>query len=453
MKKIRNIKIVVIVIGMLLLGLVFFFSIKDKFDKPKIKNETNSETKKKELEKQEPKQEISSLETFKSSISREIYEIQKEYIKQDEYLASEGINFNFFNGVKFSSATFEDLNYKDEVIHNGKLKITDNGVSLALHNGEYCAYKTEEDEKISFNLLPKEECVLENPKTFLKMFGGCSYDEYDDILIVEDGYIVIGMVCSTDGDMAFLDTIEDDDRYTSNIVIKYDFEGDIVWKKVMREKGKPFHRFDSLQKEDDGFIVIGSFESNVGKITKKLLKYDLNGNLIWEKNLEKNTTSITKYNNEGYLLKIGGNIVKMDSNYNFKWEKPLNYSCDKYIIFSNNDIGFFNYEKDNEINGKLNYYFLRLDSNGNELEKFEIQGLEDYRLNDAILVEDGYILLSDYGYGTIIKIDFKGNLIYKKESPKFKSFAGIMEDKDGFIVFGSDLSLNPPNIVYDAKSF
>ena len=219
MKKIRNIKIVVIVIGMLLLGLVFFFSIKDKSDKPKIKNETNTETKKKELEKQEPKQEISSLETFKSSISREIYEIQKEYIKQDEYLASEGINFNFFNGVKFSSATFEDLNYKDEVIHNGKLKITDNGVSLALHNGEYCAYKTEEDEEISFNLLPKEECVLENPKTFLKMFGGCSYDEYDDILIVEDGYIVIGMVCSTDGDMAFLDTIEDDDRYTSNIEI------------------------------------------------------------------------------------------------------------------------------------------------------------------------------------------------------------------------------------------
>ena len=117
-----------------------------------------------------------------------------------------------------------------------------------------------------------------------KSFGGNSEDNFYELLQTDDdGFIAYGYSYSTD--------IEGlpNKGYEDAIIVKYDKNGNLMWQKSWGgNNSDEFHEL--LQTEDDGFIAYGYSYStdieglpNKGSVDAIIIKYDKDGNLLWQK--------------------------------------------------------------------------------------------------------------------------------------------------------------------------
>jgi hypothetical protein len=126
-----------------------------------------------------------------------------------------------------------------------------------------------------------------------KNFGGGSYDRYLSVAAVSDGVIAAGY-SNAFGAGDWEDTkgnIGDD-----AIVVKYDFDGAVQWKKNFGGRGNDFH--GTVTAVADGIVAVGHstvFNSSFaagdwtgvegkGEEDVTIVKYDLAGNVVWKKN-------------------------------------------------------------------------------------------------------------------------------------------------------------------------
>src|SRR5574344_1217863 len=116
-----------------------------------------------------------------------------------------------------------------------------------------------------------------------KSWGGTDVDSFDKSINVSDGYVVVGGSFSTDIEGLTNKGGED------GIIIKYDLSGNIAWQK--NYGGESDDHFSSIISLSDGFIVVGySSSANISGLTNKgnedgiIIKYDLNGDMVWQKN-------------------------------------------------------------------------------------------------------------------------------------------------------------------------
>jgi hypothetical protein len=123
-----------------------------------------------------------------------------------------------------------------------------------------------------------------------KKLGGSGNESFAGIATVSDGVIAVG---DTDSFGAGVWTgIEGKGKYDA-IVVKYDNNGNVLWKKNLGGSNGDYYK--SVSVVSDGFIVCGNaYVNNTGDWTgmagKKntdaiVVKYDLNGNVQWKKNL------------------------------------------------------------------------------------------------------------------------------------------------------------------------
>ncbi len=116
-------------------------------------------------------------------------------------------------------------------------------------------------------------------------FGGSEPDFADDILEVEDGFLILGNARSDDGDVSFLHGGQD------GWIIKIDTIGNILWEKTYG--GSYADGFKRIFSAADGsFYVLSSSNSSNGDISYDpylnstdfwIVKIDSLGNIIWEK--------------------------------------------------------------------------------------------------------------------------------------------------------------------------
>ena len=141
------------------------------------------------------------------------------------------------------------------------------------------------------------------------------------------------------------------------ILVKYDSNGNILWTKSYGgNKNEKLYSITAI--EDDGVVVVGKTDStNINGISNKglsdaiILKFDKDGNLIWQQSYggegddEFNNIATTKDNglvvvgdyNSSKFLDLTNNgsldsfILKYDKNNNIEWQK--NYGGNGYDIF------------------------------------------------------------------------------------------------------------------------
>lgn len=147
-----------------------------------------------------------------------------------------------------------------------------------------------------------------------KNFGGADIDVYQSITAVDDGYIAVGYSASTSfGNGDWIGTTKK--GLEDAIIVKYDTSGNIMWKKNFG--GSDDDTYMSLTAVSDGYIAVGysgpaSFGNGdwVGATGKGsndaiVVKYDINGNLVWKKNFGSSSDdlyeSVATVNN-GYIV-------------------------------------------------------------------------------------------------------------------------------------------------------
>jgi len=136
-----------------------------------------------------------------------------------------------------------------------------------------------------------------------KTYGWWDFEMNACIIEIEDGYMIAGYTLST--------PTGGGDAY----IIKIDERGDEIWSK--KYGGKDTDHVSDFVKTDDGYILAGTTHTyNVGDFDAWLLKVDENGNEIWNKSFgerEREAANSVILDN-GYYIIAGENSKKRGLN-------------------------------------------------------------------------------------------------------------------------------------------
>lgn len=299
-----------------------------------------------------------------------------------------------------------------------------------------------------------------------KSFGGSNFDYANDIILTSEGnFMIAGITRSDDGDISH--NIGGDDFW----LIHMDSEGNLIWEKTFG--GTDYDRASEVIETSDGnFVVVGLTWSDDVDVTENkgmsdvwIVKFDSEGNLIWEKSYggsaDESASSIEQTTDGGYIV-VGSSrsndgdltsnkgdadvwILKLDSEGDLEWQKSYGGNDQDWAasVKQTTDGGYIVGGTSKSTNGDPienkgwdDMWILKLDSSG-EIEWQKIYGGSDYEVVNSVLQTEGggYMVAgytwSDDGdvshqYGVrdiwVLKLDSEGSLIWEK------TFGGSNED-------------------------
>ena len=308
------------------------------------------------------------------------------------------------------------------LISSKESQIKNNQIYLPEIINKHVNIKTEQELKIFI-----EDKFVQ----FAKNFGGNASDYFEDIIYIEDNYIVVGRSKSTDEDLSGLNK----GNYDA-IIVKYDIDGNILWKKNFG--GSQYEFFENVLIDTDGYITIGySFSTdgdlsglNKGNIDAIIVKYDLNGNVLWKKNFGGSSSDYFQK-----IIETEGGYITVGSS----------QSSDKDLSGLNK--------------GNTDAIIVKYDTNGNVLWKKNFGGSNIDKFEDIIQTVDGYIAVGQSAStngnltvglnkgsddGIIVKYDLNGNVILRKNygGSSTDIFRSIINYNNEYIVVGQSNSTN-----------
>ena len=316
-----------------------------------------------------------------------------------------------------------------------------------------------DDEKLFKYSLQEAKNRYKN--SWQKSFGGNYIDSAKSVIQLDDkGIVVAGFITSLDS--------------TNGYILKLDSFGNKIWDKVVGGVG--FDEIDAVIKtKDKGFVTVGStqikdrFDNDIW-----VVKYNKNGNKIWEKtfgsNFDDTASAIIQTKDGGFL--IGGvksyckksvsnllkkNIedlwlIKLDKNGKKKWERVFNKSFSEEIhSIQRTKDGHFLIGAISAVNGankKVSAWIIKIDSFGNKIWE---------KLFDKFFYSEKYLLApsNDGGFFYIkvktinkktgaVAIKFNQNgkkeweRVFKKAN--FLVINSIKQTKDGNFILGGAIS-------------
>jgi hypothetical protein len=144
-----------------------------------------------------------------------------------------------------------------------------------------------------------------------KKFNPTTANEFNKIISVSDGYIVVGRTHVIRKDIYECESNVPDENYEGEpaedyeeedscsyvdtgkdnaLIVKYDFNGNILWQKEFGDADNK-EEFRSVAILGDGYIAVGSSNNNDDDFfvsyynySAITVKYDLKGNVVWSKN-------------------------------------------------------------------------------------------------------------------------------------------------------------------------
>ena len=274
-----------------------------------------------------------------------------------------------------------------------------------------------------------------------KVYGGATYDEAKVIIPAHDGGYLIG---GTSESAAGLEKTSQNKNGQDYWIVKIDTGGVKQWDKSFSGSAGNGTGDDNLTAliptSDGGYLLGGSSVSELG-IDKSdthdgeqdfwVIKIDVLGNKVWDKNIGGNSDdllySMVETPDGGFLL--GG----------YSKENP-----DVEEMFDKSEIG----------RGLKDYWLVKLDANGNKQWDKLYGGTSDDKLEEIVLTQDGnYLIGGSSGSGIefekssnayslqdfwIIKIDQSGNKIWDKTigGNNFDELKTIVATNDGGFVIG-----------------
>ena len=268
---------------------------------------------------------------------------------------------------------------------------------------------------------------------------------FSSIITVEDGYIVVGSGVFSEE--------EQKNEGREAMIIKYDKEGNIVWEKFYQVVTNT--RFNKVIAVSDGYIAVGqSIYANMemGNHTTGggiIVKYDLDGNIVWYNNhgglKSGNFNDIVEVDDNFYVVgKDGtdcGNIVKFDKNGKYLWHKNYRYTdtlgfsgiayFDKhlYVVGSKKVLPEETTDDDDRKTTNTDALLVKYDLNGKVVLEKSFGGSNYERYNSIVNYYDdlyivGHITSKDAGLkvetdgklmtGIIVQYDKNGNMSRKE---------------------------------------
>ncbi len=273
--------------------------------------------------------------------------------------------------------------------------------------------------------------------TWQKTLGGSRNDYAYDVQNTSDGgQIVAGFTDSNDGD------VTGNHGSFDMLVVKFDGNGNKLWQKVLGGSGREFAHAVT-QTLDGGYVVAGFTESYDGDVTSNngsadfwIVKLDGNGNKIWQKALGGLRNEVA---HAVIATSDGGYIVAGDTESN------------------NGDVS--------GNHGYSDYWVVKLDEAGNKVWQKTFGGSGEDRAADIKATLDGGYIVSGHifsnngditGYhpsSTVdplpdywaIKIDGAGNLIWQKAlggSNTDYAVSAVNAPDGGYVVAGFTFSVD-----------
>ena len=165
---------------------------------------------------------------------------------------------------------------------------------------------------------------------FEKMYEKGISTTFSSIITIDGGYIVVGS--------GIFSEEEKSSGSREAFIIKYDKDGNLVWEKFYQVVSNT--SFNKVILVDDGYIAIGqSIYANMemGNHTTGggiIVKYNFDGEVVWKNNhggmKSGNFNGIVEVNGDLFVAgkdaADSGNIVKYDRDGNYKWHKNYNYT-------------------------------------------------------------------------------------------------------------------------------
>ncbi len=316
-----------------------------------------------------------------------------------------------------------------------------------------------------------------------KSWGGNGWDSFSSILETRNGsFILVGESYSTD-----IEGLPNKGYYDA-IILKYDKDGNMLWQKSWGGNGNDKF-LNSIETEDGSIILFGHSSStdieglpNKGSDDIIIIKYDKDGNMLWQKSWGGNnnesfsrvietedgsiilagysfSTDIEGLPNKGSQDAI---ILKYDKNGNMLWQKSWggNYSDNFSNTMETEDgsIILAGYSYSTDIEGLLNKgesdaIIVKYDKNGNLMWQKSWGGNGNDNLNNVIETVDESFILVGYTYSTdierlpnkgsadaiILKYDKDGNMLWQKSwgADGYDRFQKIFQTHDdSFITSG-----------------
>ncbi len=273
-------------------------------------------------------------------------------------------------------------------------------------------------------------------------FGGSNAEEFNGVIVTNNGYIAVGATSSSDGDLVGIYKGGTNDA----IIVEYDKSGNLINKRSYGSSGTSgSETFIDIEKTTDGYVVVGSVDNIAtdGDLEDNnyvgggdlciIIKFDLNLNVIWK-------------------TYFGGSSYE-------KFYALSKTSDDGYIVVGNGSSSTLDLAGLHK--GSTDAYIAKFDSNGNLQNRQTFGGSDTDVLSDVVEVTDGYVFVGSSSSSNtdmtglnktnnkmmdavIVKYDKNlENIIWKK------SFGGTLDDN-----FRGILKLNNNEflVVGDSKS-
>ncbi len=303
--------------------------------------------------------------------------------------------------------------------------------------------------------LPFEVNATEHTQSvqFQKSIGGEDDDIGKSVLVLDDGYLIVGKSKSFSKNRDF-------DVYA----VRIDTTGNKVWSKHYGSKEDD--EANAVVATKEGFAMIGSSDK-IGNDRKSvyLLQIANNGNPIWERAYYSNT----------FDYYLGNDLLKSDQGFILaateKHPKLFNEQVEAYIVATDNEgqvVGRKRFGGDEEDyaeaiiatdggyimagatesfgHGDQDMYVLKMDPHGKRLWSRAFGGGDDDVAYDIIETVDGYVAVGKtdsfgrrYDDLYIVKMNKNGNRIWHRAFGGDKDDVGysVVEVEDGYVVAGS----------------
>lgn len=296
----------------------------------------------------------------------------------------------FIKSIKESSKTeFKEFNERIVEVDEGYLIVGSSNFKYSKLNSRSGKY---EKPRIA---IYNDQDELKTEIKYKKGYNGL----FTDIVENDNSYVAIGVYQKTNSEYK--------KNETEALIVKYDKDGNIIWENDYKKLSNT--KFNKIISIEDGYIVVGSSTyASTERATEQagalISKYDKNGKMLWEEYYGNNRTA--SFNDileveDGYIV-VGskeaniGIIAKYDKEGLFKWKKEIenigNHGLSKITRYKNQFIIIGSFKKSTYVQNKTNTALIMLTDLKGSLIKYVEYGDEQTvsQWND-LLVHDNYL--------------------------------------------------------------